>query len=170
MRKTSSCSRPLTRRQFLYYSALAAGATAFTGRVSARPGTRRVSPNEKLNIAIIGAGGRGAADTAEVSSENIVALCDVNEDHLNAAAAKYPQARKYVDFRKLYDASKDIDAVVVATTEHTHAFAVMPAIHLGKHVFCEKPLAHSVWEARRYRPGGHQGRHRHANGNPNSRD
>ena len=116
--------------------------------LSARPATRRVSPNEKLNIAIIGAGGRGAADTAEVSSENIVALCDVNEDHLNAAAAKYPQARKYVDFRKLYDASKDIDAVVVATTEHTHAFAVMPAIHLGKHVFCEKPLAHSVWEAR----------------------
>ena len=128
MRKTSSGSRPLTRRQFLYYSALAAGATAFTGRVFARPATRRVSPNEKLNIAIIGAGGRGAADTAEVSSENIVALCDVNEDHLNAAAAKYPQARKYVDFRKLYDASNDIDAVVVATTEHTHAFAVMPAI------------------------------------------
>ena len=148
MRKTSSGSRPLTRRQFLYYSALAAGATAFTGRVFARPATRRVSPNEKLNIAIIGAGGRGAADTAEVSSENIVALCDVNEDHLNAAAAKYPQARKYVDFRKLYDASNDIDAVVVATTEHTHAFAVMPAIHLGKHVYCEKPLAHSVWEAR----------------------
>jgi len=148
MRKTSSCCRPFTRRQFLYYSALAAGATAFTGQVVARPKPRRVSPNEKLNIAIIGAGGRGAADTAEVSSENIVALCDVNEEHLNAAAAKYPRGRKCVDFRKLYDASKDIDAVVVATTEHTHAFAVMPAIQLGKHVFCEKPLAHSVWEAR----------------------
>ena len=78
MRKTSSCSRPLTRRQFLYYSALAASATAFTGPAIARSATRRISPNEKLNIAIIGAGGRGAADTAEVSSENIVALCDVN--------------------------------------------------------------------------------------------
>ena len=119
-----------------------------TGPVVARPKARRVSPNEKLNIAIIGAGGRGADDTNEVRSENIVALCDVNENNLNAAAAKYPQAKKYVDFRKLYDASKDIDAVVVATPEHTHAFAVMPAIQLGKHVFCEKPLAHSVWEAR----------------------
>ncbi len=148
MRNTSSRFSPLTRRRFIYYSALAAGATALTPTVSARPKQRRVSPNEKLNIAIIGAGGRGAADTAEVSSENIVALCDVNEEHLDAAAAKYPRARKYVDFRELYDKSNDIDAVVVATTAHTHAFAVMPAIRLGKHVFCEKPLAHSVWEAR----------------------
>ena len=128
MRNTPSRPGPLTRRQFLYYSALAAGATALTPAVVARPKPRRVSPNEKLNIAIIGAGGRGAADTAEVASENIVALCDVNEENLDAAAAKYPGARKYVDFRKLYDASKDIDAVVVATPEHTHAFAVLPAI------------------------------------------
>src|ERR1017187_3799922 len=148
MRNTPHRSGPLTRRQFLYYSALAASATALTGYAGVRSKARRVSANEKLNIAIIGVGGRGAVDTAEVSSENIVALCDVNEDRLNAAAAKYPQARKFVDFRKLYDASNDIDAVVVATTEHTHAFAVMPAIHLGKHVYCEKPLAHNVWEAR----------------------
>ena len=152
MRKHPSRPGPLTRRQFLYYSALAASATALTGTAVARPKARRVSPNEKLNIAIIGAGGRGAADTAEVSSENIVALCDVNEDNLDAAGAKHPQARKYVDFRKLYDASKDIDAVVVATTEHTHAFAVLPAIQLGKHVYCEKPLTHDIYEARALAP------------------
>ena len=138
----------MTRRSFIYYSTLATGATALTGSVLACTQPRRVSPNEKLNIAIIGAGGRGAADIAEVKSENIVALCDVNENHLDAAAAKNPKAKKYVDFRKLYDESNEIDAVVVATTEHTHAFAVLPAIKLGKHVYCEKPLAHNVWECR----------------------
>src|SRR5262249_28421476 len=112
------------------------------------PKLRRISPNEKLNIAVIGAGGRGAADIREVQSENIVALCDVNERNLDAAAAKFPRAKKFIDFRKLYDYSKDFDAVVVATTEHTHAFAVLPALKLGKHVYCEKPLAHSVSEAR----------------------
>src|SRR2546427_11179921 len=148
MRKNLPVQKSLTRRRFLYYTALAAGGSALTGSVVARPQRRRVSPNEKLNLAIIGAGGRGGADIAQVSSENIVALCDVNETHLDSAAAKHPNARKYVDFRELYDQSKDIDAVVVATTEHTHAFAVLPAIKLGKHVYCEKPLAHNVWEAR----------------------
>jgi len=142
-------SRPmsaLTRRQFIQCSAIAASAVALAGCVAARP--RRVSANEKLNIAIIGAGGRGATNIKEVGDENIIALCDVNEEQLNAAAAKLPKARKYVDFRKLYDESKDIDAVVVCTTEHTHAFAMMPAIQLKKHIYCEKPLAHSVWEVR----------------------
>jgi hypothetical protein len=125
---------------------MVAGAAALTGCVGTKP--RRVSANEKLNIAIIGAGGRGATNIKEVGSENIVALCDVNEEHLNAAASKLPKARTYVDFRKLYDESKDIDAVVVCTTEHTHAFAMMPAIQLKKHIYCEKPLAHSVWETR----------------------
>jgi hypothetical protein len=148
MHKTPSASKLLTRRQFLCYSAIAVSATALSGEAPARPRPRRLSPNDRLNIAIIGAGGRGAANTAEFGTENIVALCDVNEDNLDAAAAKHPQARKYVDFRKLYDDSKDVDAVVVSTPAHTHAFAVLPAIKLGKHVYCEKPLAHSVWEAR----------------------
>ena len=104
--------------------------------------------NDKLNIAIIGAGGRGAANTQSVSSENIVALCDVSEPNLNKASAKYPKARTYVDFRKLYDDAKDIDAVVVSTAEHTHAFATLPALKLRKHVYCEKPLTHGLWEAR----------------------
>jgi len=148
MNKSSSVrhSSSLTRRQFIFCSAMAASATALTGYAAARP--RRVSANDKLNIAIIGAGGRGTTNIKEVGDENIVALCDVNEERLNAAASKLPQARKYVDFRKLYDESKDIDAVVVCTTEHTHAFAMMPAIQLKKHIYCEKPLAHSVWETR----------------------
>ena len=129
-----------TRRRFLQSTAaLALGAPAFL---------RAKSPNEKLNIAIIGCGGRGGANLGAVSGENIVALCDVNGKNLAAAAAKHSSARKYTDYRKLHDAMNDIDAVVVSTTEHTHAFATLPALKAGKHVYCEKPLAHSVWEAR----------------------
>ncbi len=148
MRNHSSASKPLSRRQFLRCSAFALTTAALAGTAFARARARPMSLGDKLNIAIIGAGGRGGANLGEVKSENIVALCDVNEENLNAAAAKHPQARKYVDFRKLYDQSKDIDAVVVSTPEHTHAFAVLPALKLGKHVYCEKPLAHNVWEAR----------------------
>jgi predicted dehydrogenase len=133
-----------TRRQFLVRGGLGASALAagFPAVLRAR------SPNEKLNIAIIGSGGRGAGNLAAVSHENIVALCDVNEGNLEAAARKHPQARKYLDFRKLYDRASDIDAVVISSTEHTHALATLPALQLGKHVFCEKPLTHTVWEAR----------------------
>ena len=104
--------------------------------------------NEKLNIAIIGSGRRGAANLSEVQSENIVALCDVYEKNLNAAADRHPQARKFIDFRKLYEHEKEFDAVVVSTCEHTHAVATLPALQLGKHVYCEKPLTHNVWESR----------------------
>ena len=137
--------RQMTRRGFLGSASLAGG--AFLLGAPALP--RGKSPNEKLNIAIIGAGGRGASNLQSVSSENIVALCDVSETNLNKAAQKYPQARKYVDFRKLFEDARDIDAVVVSTAEHTHAFATMAALQLGKHVYCEKPLTHCVWEARR---------------------
>src|SRR4030095_10866759 len=119
-----------TRRRFLQSTAaLALGAPAFL---------RTKSPTEKLNIAIIGCGGRGGANLGAVSSENIVALCDVNEKNLAAAAAKHPDARTYTDYRKLPDAVHDIDAVVVSSTEHTHAFATLPALKAGKHVHCEK--------------------------------
>ena len=137
--------RPQPRRRFLAQMGL--GATAVFTSAPALLGAR--SPNEKLNLAVIGCGGRGAGNLGEVLSENIVALCDVNERNLDAAAARHSQARKYVDFRKLYDEAKDIDAVVISCAEHTHAFATLPALQLGKHVYCEKPLTHSVWEARR---------------------
>ena len=86
----------------------------------------------------------------EMRDENIVALCDVNENNLNAAAQRAPGAKTFRDFRKLYDDLKDsdFDAVVVATTEHTHAFATLPALHRKKHVYCEKPLTRDVYEAR----------------------
>src|SRR6266571_2158273 len=134
----------LNRRRFLKSSTVAAG-TFFLGAPALLRGK---GLNAKLNIAIIGAGGRGAANTQSVSSENIVVLCDVSENNLNRAAEKYPKARKYVDFRKLYDQANDIDAVVVSTAEHAHVFATLPALQLGKHVYCEKPLTHTIEEAR----------------------
>src|ERR1051325_3936455 len=104
-----SASR-LNRRRFIQSGTGAAG----TFLLAAPVFLRGKGLNEKLNVAIIGAGGRGAANTESVSTENIVALCDVSETNLNQAAAKYPAARKYVDFRNLYDAANDIDAVVVS--------------------------------------------------------
>ncbi|MBL8850834.1 MAG: Gfo/Idh/MocA family oxidoreductase, partial [Planctomycetaceae bacterium] len=107
--------------------------------------------NEKLNIAIIGAGGRGGANLHEVGSENIVVLCDVNQAALDAAHEKHPSARQFRDFRKVFDDPAAFDAVVVSTCEHTHAFATMLALKHGKHVYCEKPLTHGIWEARQIR-------------------
>ncbi len=135
-----------SRRRFLQTSAAAgAGLLGFPAIVSSR------SPNSKLNLAFIGAGGRGAKDMAEMEpTENIVALCDVNAHNLESAHAKHPKARIYKDFRKLYDdKTDDIDAVVVATTEHTHAFATLPALQLKKPVYCEKPLTRDVFECRK---------------------
>ncbi len=133
----------LSRRTFLRTSAVAGAAV-----IGAPAIVRGQNLNDKLNIAIIGAGGRGGANLDGVSSQNIVALCDVNADNLAAAAAKYPQARKISDFREVYDHAKEFDAVVVSTCEHTHAFATLPALQLGKHVYCEKPLTHNIYEAR----------------------
>jgi len=136
--------KTLNRRTFLKHSAvLGAGITILRSGIL-KAGN---SPNEKLNIAAIGVGGRGADDINDVKSENIVALCDVNEKNLAAAARKFPQARTYSDWRKCLD-QKDIDAVVCATTDHTHAFVNVWAMNRGKHVYCEKPLANSVHEAR----------------------
>ncbi|MBI1916906.1 MAG: Gfo/Idh/MocA family oxidoreductase [Planctomycetes bacterium] len=135
----------LTRRRFLQGTALAGAAVlGAPAVVSCR------SPSEKLNVVIIGCGGRGAGNMHEVRGENIVALCDVSEPNLLSAAAKAPKAKKFRDFRKLYDELKDsaFDAVVVSSTEHTHAFATLPALLRKKHVYCEKPLTHSLREAR----------------------
>jgi predicted dehydrogenase len=137
-------SKPeFSRRRFLKGSAAVAAATFAAPAI-----VRGQNLNSKLNIAIIGSGGRGGANLNGVSSENIVALCDVNQPNLDSAAAKHPKARKERDFRKIYDKASEFDAVVVSTCEHTHAFATLPALQLGKHVYCEKPLTHSVYEAR----------------------
>jgi hypothetical protein len=107
--------------------------------------------NEKLDIAVIGSGGRGAANMGAVASENIVAVCDVNARANDAAVERHPGAKKFMDFRKMFDHAKEFDAVIVSTCEHTHALATMMALRHGKHVYCEKPLTHNVWEARRIR-------------------
>ncbi|APZ95284.1 Gfo/Idh/MocA family protein [Fuerstiella marisgermanici] len=135
-----------TRRTFLQTTAAAAGTLAATAYVSGDEAKK--SPKDKLRIAVIGCGGRGGSNLKGVSSEEIVALCDVNQQNLSRAKDAHPKARTVIDYRHLYDNADDFDAVVVSTPEHTHAFATLPALQLGKHVYCEKPLTHSVYEAR----------------------
>ena len=138
--------KKVSRRKFLGTTATAfAGIAIYPSNVISGLGHK--SPSDKLNIAIIGVGGRGGSNLKGVSSENIVALCDVHEASVAKAAETYPGAKRYKDFRLIFDRPKEIDAVVVSTCEHTHAFAVLPALQLGKHVYCEKPLTHGVWEA-----------------------
>jgi predicted dehydrogenase len=132
----------LTRRNFLGAALATAAAPAIL---------RGQGLNNKLNIAMIGSGGRGAANLRGVGSENIVALCDVDAKATDKAGTTYPAAKKFTDFRKLFDHANTFDAVVVSTCEHTHAAATMLALKHGKHVYCEKPLTHNVWEARRIR-------------------
>ncbi|MGI9455068.1 MAG: Gfo/Idh/MocA family protein [Aeoliella sp.] len=106
------------------------------------------SPSEKLNIGFIGAGGRAGSNLAGCSSENIVALADVDNVRAKASWEKFPQARRYKDFREMLDKEPSLDAVVVSTPDHMHASASIAAMQRGKHVYCEKPLARTVWEAR----------------------
>lgn len=131
-----------TRRSFVRSSA-AISAGLFLG--GSTPAASRL---DKLRIAVIGCGGRGGGNLQSVSSEHIAALCDVNEGNMRRAAETHQQARKETDFRRIFDRASEFDAVVVSTCEHTHAFATLPALQLGKHVYCEKPLTHSVYEAR----------------------
>src|SRR5947207_6712354 len=120
---TPKSSLLVTRRQFTRAFLTATGALA-----SAPAFLRGQNLNDKLDIAVIGAGGRGGSNLSSVSSENIVALCDVNANNLEAASRKFPKATTYSDFRKLFDKEKQLDAVVVSTCEHTHAFATMLAL------------------------------------------
>jgi len=124
---------------------------AFTGTAGLiLPHTRLFgadAPSNKLNVALLGTWGRGEAHFDGLSQENVVALCDVNEKHLAFAARRFPQAKQYVDWRKCLD-QKDLDAVVCCTADHTHAFVANWCMNRGKHIYCEKPLAISVEEAR----------------------
>ena len=133
----------LSRRRFLQTTA-AASALGFPAIL------RSQNAGQKLRLAIVGCGGRGAGNMAEVMSGEIVALCDVNVNNLRAAAQRAPGAKQFRDFRAMYAGLKDseFDAVVVSTTEHTHAFATLPALQRKKHVYCEKPLTRDVREAR----------------------
>ena len=158
-------NRQATRREFLKTSALAGVGVWAAGPALAKSR----SPNEMLGIGIIGVGGRGGSNLQAVAAtEKIVALCDVDDKQLGEAAEQFRHARKYNDFRKMLQ-QKDIDAVVLSTPDHTHAVAGVMAMELGKHVYCEKPLAHSVYEARilaqtaaRYNVVTQMGNQRHA--------
>jgi len=138
----------VSRRAFLRRAAGAAATISFLpGHVLGRGDAP--APSERLDIAAIGAGGRAGANLAGVRSENIVALCDVDDRHAAKAYQSYPQAKRFHDFRKMLDdLDRSIDAVLVSTPDHTHAVACMAAIKRGKHVYCEKPLAHSIREVR----------------------
>ena len=144
MKQPTLQNRQANRRQFIKATAGVAALGCHAPAI-----IRGQDLNDRLNIAIIGCGGRGGSNMRAVASgNNIVALCDVNEKNLNRAGELFPQARKHVDFRMLFDHANEFDAVVVSTCEHTHAFATLPALQLGKHVYCEKPLTYNVWEAR----------------------
>jgi len=136
----------LSRRNFMGATAAAFAFSIVPRHVLAASG--QTPPSEKLNIAGIGIAGRGADVLDGVKSQNIVALCDVDWNHAAGTFKRYPNAKKYRDFREMLDKEeKNIDAVTVATPDHIHAVASMAAIKRGKHVYCEKPLTHTVYEA-----------------------
>jgi hypothetical protein len=141
--KNSNASRDgLSRRKFIYVSSLAAGS------VAAGVAPRLVSANDKLNIAMVGYGGQGRGDTGGCSTENIIAFCDVDSTIGLDLRAQYPKATYYQDFRKMLDKEKTLDALNIAVPDHMHAYIAAAAMQMGKHVYVQKPLAHSVYEAR----------------------
>jgi predicted dehydrogenase len=138
-------SRRMQRRDFLKTAAvMGAGVWLGTG-----PSARSEAANDKLNVAVVGIGGQGKSNLNAVSSQNIVALCDVDDQRAGDGYQRFPQARKFHDFRKMLDEmGGQIDAVVISTPDHTHFHPAYLAMQLGKHVYLEKPMAHSLWEVR----------------------
>ncbi|WP_164100825.1 Gfo/Idh/MocA family protein [Candidatus Laterigemmans baculatus] len=142
-------SRLTTRRQFGKQLGLASAAIA----LSAGSYSRVFGANERLSVASVGTGGKGWSDLLGVAASpavRVAALCDIDSSkpHLGRAAEKYPEAKQYADWRKLMDESKEIDAVIVSTPDFMHAPVALVAMQQGKHVFCQKPLTHTVYEAR----------------------
>ncbi|MBL7152676.1 MAG: Gfo/Idh/MocA family oxidoreductase [Phycisphaerae bacterium] len=137
----------IDRRRFLGTAAATAAFTIVPRHVLG--GAGNTPPSEKLNIAGIGIGGMGRGNLRNLKNENIVALCDVDYDYAAKTFNDFPKAKRFRDFRKMLDEQKDIDAVVIATPDHTHAVIAMAAIKAGKHVYCQKPLTRDVCESRK---------------------
>ncbi|MDH5400055.1 MAG: Gfo/Idh/MocA family oxidoreductase, partial [Cyclobacteriaceae bacterium] len=139
-----------SRRAFLSKSALAAGSFYIVPRFVLGKGY--IAPSDKLNLASIGAGGKGASDIQNAyneGAENVVALCDVDKARCKQSIDRFPKAKFYSDFRvMLEEMGKDIDAVTISTPDHVHGVAAMTAMELGKHVYVQKPLTHNIYEAR----------------------
>ncbi len=141
-------SNPTSRRDFLRKSAAAGlGFTIVPSTVMSGFGYK--APSDKLNIVGVGVGGKGYENLSAMTSENIIGLCDIDWNYSQRCFDAFPKARKFYDWRKMYDAmGKEMDAVVIATADHTHAAITAEAMMLGKHVFTQKPLTHSVYESR----------------------
>src|SRR5205085_1303473 len=146
--RTSAMRHSLSRRQFLTRSGIGAASV-----LTAASWSRVYGANENLRLASVGTGGKGWDDITHISASPkvaVVALCDIDESDgfLGRAATKFPAAKKFTDWRRLLDAPKEFDALSVSTPDHMHAPVSLPAMALGKHVFCQKPLTHTVFEAR----------------------
>lgn len=144
-----------SRRDFIKNSTISAAAFTIVPRY-VLGGKGFIAPSDKLNMACVGIGGKGRIDVEGVSSENIIALCDVdqvraseNKGNLKNAYDAFPSARKYTDFREMLEKEKDIDAVTISTPDHTHAIITMGAMKKGKHVYTQKPLTRTIGESRK---------------------
>ncbi len=146
--------KKMDRRSFLGQSAASSSFMIVSRHVLGGKGY--TAPSDKLNIAGIGIGGMGSADLRDMETENYVALCDVDSNYAAKVFARYPKAVRYRNFREMLDKQKDIEAVLVATPDHLHATIAMAAIKAGKHVYVEKPLTHTVKEARMLRAAAKQ--------------
>src|SRR4030042_304534 len=146
---TEKKNKNISRREFMGGAAAAMALPIIPSHVLAQP------PSEKLNVASIGAGGMGAGNTraAAAAGANIVALCDVGWAKADEGFKRFPDAKKYKDFRKMLDTEKSIEAVIVATPDHFHTVAAMAAMRRGKHVYVQKPLTRLVSEARAFTGG-----------------
>ena len=138
-----------TRRKFLHDTALLTAGITSSGIATGCTSIVRSDPNRKLNLGIIGPGGRGTSNMGGLGSENFIAFADVDDRRAQPVYAKYPDVPRYRDFREMLDKERSLDAVVVSTPDHTHAVASIQAMQRGLHVYCEKPLAHSIYELRR---------------------
>ena len=136
--------KEISRRTFLLGTAVSA-----VGCLSAEGvRTRESASAGKLNVAAIGVGGKGRSDIYECRSENIVALCDLDDQAVDRIYTAFPDVKKYRDFRVMLEKHPEIDAVTISTPDHTHAIAALTAMQMGKHVYVQKPLTHNIFEAR----------------------